>query len=39
MGTIEQLELCFQRSDLLLTLIQVAEAAAGPAGIWVGGAW
>ena len=39
MSTIEQLELCFLRPDLLLTLIQVAEAAAGSADIWVGGAW
>lgn len=33
MSTIEQLELCFLRPDLLLTLIQVAEAAAGSADI------
>lgn len=39
MGAIEQVELGFLRPDLLLALIQAAEAAAGPAGIWVGGAW
>lgn len=39
MGAIEQLELGLLRSNLLLALIQAAEAAAGPAGIWVWGAW
>ena len=39
MGAIEQLELGLLRPDLLLAVIQAAEAAAGPVGIWVGGAW
>lgn len=38
-GAIEQLELGLLRPNLLLALIQVVEAAAGPAGIWVWGAW
>lgn len=38
-GAVEQVELGFLRPDLLLALIQAAEAAASPAGIWVGGAW
>ena len=34
MGTIEQLELGLLRSNLVLTLVQVTEAAAGPVGTW-----
>lgn len=37
-GAIEQLKLGLLRPNLLLTLIQAVEAAAGPAGIWVWGA-
>lgn len=33
-GTVEHLELGLLGSNLMLTLVQVAEAAAGPADTW-----